>query len=344
MATAHSDQPVLHELPDDPVAVFEEFYERGWCDGLPIIPPTPERVAAMLDGVDEDPQTVVATISPSHNEATLEKIAVNAVMAGCLPGSVPVLAAAVRGSASPAFRLLTVGTPPSTPAMMLNGPIRARLDVNCSFCALGGITRANATLGRALRLICLNIGNAGARTILDQATHGLPTRISFCFGENEEHSPWEPYHVEQGFAAGDSTVTVINVTTPVDIMEQEAQGPDSLATTFGGSMTYQGSSHMLNGLGNPFVVLGLEHAALLARHGLSKDDVRQLLWEKAWLPLDRFPPEVQEKFELMERPVVAGRVYLCAGPENLQLVVAGGFGPRSLFFTVGGLHQTQAIA
>jgi hypothetical protein len=335
--------PVLHELPDDPVAVFEEFYERGWCDGLPIIPPTPERVAAMLAGVEEDPQTVVGTLLPSRNEATIEKIAVNAVMAGCLPGSVPVLAAAVRGIAAPAFRLLTVGTPPSTPAMLLNGPIRRELDVNCSFCAMGGITRANATLGRALRLICLNIGNAGARTILDQATHGLPTRISFCFGENEEANPWEPFHVENGFAADESTVTVINVVTPLDILEQEAQGADGLTTTFAGSMTYQGSNHMVNGLGKPFVVLGIEHAALLAREGLSKDDFRRMLWEKSWLPLDRFPPEMRQKFEIMARPIVDGRVYLCGGPADLQIVVAGGFGPRSLFFTVNGIHQINAV-
>jgi hypothetical protein len=334
---------VLHELPDDPVSVWEEFYERGWCDGLPIVPPTPERVAAMLEGVAHDPQEVVGRLSPSLNEVTFEKIAVNAVMAGCVPGSVPVLAAAVRGIAQPAFRLLTIGTPPATPLMLINGPIRQELEVNCSYCALGGVTRANATLGRALRLICLNIANGGARAILDQATHGLPTRVGTCLGENEELSPWEPFHVERGFDADDSTVTVVNIVSPIDILEQEALAASSLAMTFGGSMTVQGTTNMLNSFGTPLLILGLEHAALLAREGLSKDDVRRLLWEHAWLPIERFPPEVQAKFKHTGRPVVDGRVYLTPDPANLQIAVAGGYGPRSVFFSVIGNCQIEPI-
>ncbi len=334
---------ILHELPDDPVRVWEEFYERGWSDGLPIVPPTPERVAAMLDGVEADAGEVVAKLSPSLNAVTVEKIAVNAVMAGCLPGSVPVLAAAVRGIAQPTFRLLTIGTPPATPLIMLNGPIRHALDVNCSYCALGGVTRANATLGRALRLICLNIANGGARAILDQATHGLPTRVGACLGENEELSPWEPFHVERGFGAEESTVTVVNIVSPIDILEQEARSAASLARTFGGSMTVQGTTNMLNSFGTPFLILGLEHAALLAREGLSKDAVRRLLWDEAWLPLDRFPPEVREKFEHTKRPVVDGRVYLTPEPENLQIAVAGGYGPRSVYFSVIGNYQIEPI-
>ena len=341
--TGQVAEAVLHDVPDDPVAVWEYFYERGWCDGLPIIPPTPERVSAMLEGVARDPKQVVARISPSDNSVTVEKIAVNAVMAGCVPGSVPVLIAAVTGICDPAFRLLSVGTTPATPLMILNGPIRHQLGVNCSYCCLGGITRVNATLGRALRLVCLNIGNGGARNILDQATHGLPTRISFCMGENEEASPWAPFHTQHGFRLEDSTVTVVNASVPLDIVDQEMRTSESMLKTYSGSICYQGSNNMETGRGKPFLVIGPEGASVFARDGMSREDIQNALWTAASLPVSQFPPELHEKWKKIGRPIFDGRVRLTRAAQDLKVLVAGGLGPHSLFLTTLGEYQINAV-
>jgi hypothetical protein len=337
-------QSTRHTLPDDPVAVWEYFYERGWCDGLPIIPPTPERVAAMLEGVGRDLQDVVARLSPSHAEVTVEKIAVNAVMAGCRPGSLPVLMAAVEGIAEPRFLLLPMGTPPATPLMILNGPIRHELGINCGYSALGGVTRSNATLGRALRLVTLTVGMGGTATIADQATHGLPTRISFCLGENEEASPWPPLHVERGFEPDDSTVTVVNVVSPVNIVDQDAKSADALITTLAGSMTMQGSNNMSHSPAEPFLLLGLNHARMLASEGLSKNDVQRRLRDQAFLPFEAFSPDLQESMRKGGRPVEDGHVHIVKEPEDLQIFVAGGLGPHSQFFTTLGRPVTTLVS
>jgi hypothetical protein len=337
-------QSTRHTLPDDPVAVWEYFYERGWCDGLPIIPPTPERVVAMLQGVERDPQNIVARLSPSHAEVTVEKVAVSAVMAGCRTGSLPVLIAAVEGIAEPRFLLLPMGTPPATPLMILNGPIRHELGINCGYSALGGVTRSNATLGRALRLVTLSIGLGGTAAIADQATHGLPTRISFCLGENEEASPWGPLHVARGFRKGDSAVTVVNVVSPINIVDQDAKSADSLLTTLAGSMTTQGSNNMSHNPGEPFLMLGLNHARMLASEGLSKRDVQERLRERAFVPFDSFSPDLQESMRKGGRLVEDGRVHVVREPEDLQVFVAGGLGPHSQFFTTLGRPATRLVS
>jgi hypothetical protein len=331
------------DVPEDPVRAWEAFYERGWCDGLPIVPPTPRRVEAMLRGVDRNPGDVVARLSPSNLEVTVEKIAVNAVMAGCPNGALPVLIAAVEGIVEPSFRFIPVGTTPAAPAIVLNGPVRDALGVNCGYACMGGMTRINTTLGRALRLIAITLGMAGSNTIPDQATTGLPNRISLCFGENEEASPWDPYHVEQGFEASTSVVTVVNVAWVGNMHDGDSKSPASLFKTIAGSITYQGSNAMETGRYQPFVVFGPEHAKVLSRAGLSKTAVKEQLWERAALPLSNFPDEIQEKFATVERPVIDGRVHLTAGPEDLQLLVAGGGGPHSVYMAAFGRHHSRAV-
>ena len=330
--------------PGDPVAAWEFFYERGWCDGLPIVPPTPERVLAMLAGAGGDPQAVVARMPPAHTEVTLEQIAINAVMAGCLTGVVPALAAAVEAISRPEFRLLPMGTPPAAPLMLFNGPVRERLELNCGYAALAGVTRSNATLGRALRLVILNAGLGGLRAVPDQCTLGLPTRISFCLGENEEANPWEPLHVARGFARGDSTVTLLNVVSPVNIVDQDAKSAAALLTTLAGSMTMQGSNNMSHDPGEPALLLGRNHAVLLAREGLSRADVQRRIWEKAWIAFDAFSEDNQESMRNSGRPVTEGRVYLTRRPEDLLIAVAGGpAGPHSQFYTTLGRAITVAV-
>jgi hypothetical protein len=329
------------DVSADPVEAWQFFYERGWCDGLPIVPPTAERVAEMLDGAD--PARVVARLPPSYHEATVEKIAVNAVMAGCPAGALPVLVAAVEAIVEPSFRFLPVGTTPASPALVLNGPIRRALGVNCGYACMGGMTRINTTLGRALRLVAITLGMAGSTTIPDQSTTGLPNRISFCFGENEEASPWEPYHVEHGFAPRESTVTAVNVAWAANMHDGESKTPESLFRSIAGSITFQASNAMETGLYQPFLVFGPEHARLVADAGFSKADVRRSLWELAALPLASFPPELQEKFARVGRTVIDGRVHLTETPADLGILVAGGGGPHSVYMASFGRHQTRII-
>ena len=332
-------------VPEDPVAAWEYFYERGWCDGLPIVPPTPERVEAMLGDAAQRRQTVVARMPPSHTEVTLEQIAINAVMAGCLPGVAPALAAAAEAISRPEFRLLPMGTPPATPFMLFNGPVRDRLRLNCGYAALAGVTRSNTTLGRALRLLILNAGLGGLRTVPDQCTLGMPTRISFCLGENEEANPWEPLHVARGFSRGDSTLTVLNVVSPVNIVDQDAKSAQALLITLAGSMTMQGSNNMSHDPGEPMLLLGRNHAVLLAREGLSRADVQRQIWERAWIPFEAFNRDNQESMRNSGRPVTDGRVYLTRRPEDLQIAVAGGpAGPHSQFYTTLGRAITVPVA
>jgi hypothetical protein len=205
------------------------------------------------------------------------------------------------------------------------------------------MTRINTTLGRALRLIAITLGMAGSHTIPDQSTTGLPNRISFCFGENEEESPWEPYHVEQGFDVRASVATVVNVAWAANMHDGDSKSPESLFKTIAGSITYQASNAMETGRYQPFVVFGPEHARVIARCGLSKEDVRERLWALASLSISQFPDELQDKFEKVGRPVIDGRVHLTTGPDDIQLLVAGGGGPHSVYMAAFGRHHSRAV-
>ena len=214
-----ASQPALesrqHQLEDSPEAVFDHVMSQGWGDGLPVVPPTEERVRAMVDGSGLPPAHLVGAMGPAKGEATVEKIAINAVMAGCLPEYMPVVVAAVEAICEPEFNLDGVQstTNPCGVGMIVNGPIRNEIDLNCSRNCMGPGWRANATIGRAMSLIWLNIGGAKPGEV-DKSSHGFPGKYTLCFGEDEEHSPWEPLHVERGFAKEESAVTVNSSTAP----------------------------------------------------------------------------------------------------------------------------------
>ena len=178
--------------------IFDLYYEKGWTDGLPIYPPTEAAVGEMLRYTDRSPQDVVAIIPPKNGAATVEKIAINAVMAGCRPEYLPLLIAAIEAIVRPEYNLYgrQTTTHPGAHLVIINGPIRHELDVNCKHNVFGHGWRANATIGRALRLVLINVaGNKPGVT--DMATHGHPGKYSFCMGEDEEGSPWTPFHVDR---------------------------------------------------------------------------------------------------------------------------------------------------
>ena len=260
---------------------FEAAFARGWTDGLPVIPPTPERVLRMLAGTSRDPGEVVAVVPPDLVECTAEKVAVNAVMAGCLPEHLPVVLAALEGACTDQFNMhgLLATTFFSGPILVVNGPIAREIGMNSGVNALGQGNRANLAIGRALQLVVRNVGG-GRPGGVDRATLGSPGKLAFCFAEREEDSPWEPLHVERGFRPEQSAVTLFAGQGPAPIVDQAARTADELIRTFAGC---------LDGLANPNLALGFDamvvvppdHARIFRDAGWSKarmvEEVNRLL-------------------------------------------------------------------
>ncbi|MGY1836622.1 thioredoxin family protein [Blastococcus sp. SYSU DS0510] len=217
----------LAELEDE----HEALFDRGWTDGLPVVPPTPERVLRMLRGTTRDPQDVVAVVPPDLVECTVEKVAVNAVLAGCLPEHLPVVLAALEAAAAEEFALhgLLATTYFSGPVVVVNGPVAGRIGMNSGVNALGQGNRANATIGRALQLVVRNVGG-GRPGEVDRATLGNPGKFTFCFAEREHDSPFAPLAADRG-VAGDA-VTVFAGSGVQPVVDQLSRDPRSLARTF----------------------------------------------------------------------------------------------------------------
>ena len=318
-------------LVDDSLEVINNlFVEKGWCDGLPIIPPTEQAVEKMFTGTKRDPMEIVATIPPAWGEATVEKIAINALMAGCLPEYMPIIITALEAMTEDRFRLAEIQptTHPVAPLIIVNGPIRKKLNINSRAGAFAPCWRANATIGRAIRLILLNIGGAFPGKF-DMSTQGQPSKYTYCIAENEEDSPWEPLHVEKGFEASTSTITVIAAENPHNINEHVAISGEELLTSICNSVMTTGSNNVLFQEGTPVIALCPEHAATIAADGFSKNDVRNYIYEKSKIPLKRFYKRQIEKYysgwdENALIPITARK-------EDLIIIVVGGTGKHSAY-------------
>ncbi len=208
----------------------EALYDRGFSDGLPVVPPTPARVLRMLDGTSRRPDEVVAVVPPNLVEATVEKVAINAVLAGCRPEYLPVVLAAVEAACTDEFNAhgLLATTWGAGPALCVNGPIRAEIGMNWAGNALGQGNRANSTIGRALQLVIRNVGGGRPQEV-DRAALGHPGKLGFCFAEDEEGSPFEPLAQSRGVPAGRSAVTVFAAEGPRGLADQISRTPESLA-------------------------------------------------------------------------------------------------------------------
>src|SRR5262245_14862754 len=199
----------------DALDLIEECYERGWTDGMPVVPPTSLGLKRMLDATGRDPQEVLGALPPKEGILTVEKVALNALMAGCKPEYMPVVLAAAEAIIDPRFNLRfnSRSTRGPAPLLVINGPIRQELSINCRSNVFGPGWRANATIGRAIRLLIRNVGGAVPGE-MDRATLGHPGKYTYCIGEDEEHSPWQPLDVQRGFAKEDNVVTVISCEGP----------------------------------------------------------------------------------------------------------------------------------
>jgi len=292
----------------DELDAFETLYARGVTDGLPVIPPTAARVRAAVEASGRAGDELIGLVAPRLGRATVEKIAINAVMAGCRPEYLPAVIAGVEAICDPAFALVGVSgtTDAVTPLHILNGPVRRALDVNCGTSVFGPGFRANATIGRAVRLVWANVGGAAATSMSTFAQTG---RYSYCIGEYEEESPWEPLHVEHGFAADASTVAALAAEAPQVVVDARHRTAREILTTVARSGEAI-ASHSQGALGDTVLVIAPEHARTIAGDGWTKAQARDFVWEHTRAEDD------------------GARVPKFREPANVKIVVAGGTAGR----------------
>ena len=315
-------------LSDDEDAV--EFCYRQFGDALPVVPPAAAKVAAMLNACPLNPESVVARVPPCYGEATVEKIAANAVMAGCLPEMMRVLVALVRAVCDERFNAhgVQATTHFAAPLVMINGPVRGELGFWSRQNVFSNVARANSTLGRALQLILLNIGG-GRPDGIDMSALGNSGKFSFCIAENEEESPWQPFHVDRGFKLEQSAVSLFAAEPPRGVSEHTAQRGETvlhavchaLATVW---------SYRVCGRSEAVVVLCPEHVKTLHRDGFSKEQVRTFLFENTGIPVRHYSTAdggegTQLVSQNQEITVQGERCYQkFSSPEAIHVFVAGG--------------------
>ena len=327
--TAEADlaAPATIDIPDDPIAILDAFTERNWADGLPIIAPTAERVSAMLDG--RDGAKSLGIMPPLWRQVTLEKLAVNAVMAGCEPRAFPIILAAVEAMLDRAFNLYGVQatTHPVAPLLVVNGAYGRQIGLHGGSGCFGPGFRANATIGRAIRLILLNVGGAWPGRY-DMATQGSPAKFSYCIAENEAASPWGP------LAEGD-TVTVYGGEPPHNVNDHVSTTASGILTTvcdtavsLGSNVGWYFSQSQL------LVVLGPEHARTIADDGFTRADVQRFVYEHARLPLGRL--KLAGMWGMHDWPAWMNSVAdpdalmpQVPSPDDVFVAVAGGSGKHS---------------
>lgn len=335
------------DLPSDFVTANEILEENGWTDGLPVIPPTEALVRAMMAHSRSEPGDVLGRMQPGNGTVTVEKVAANAVMAGCRPEYFPVVLAAVKAILQPQFHVgsTTCTTGGAAPVVIVSGPIAAKLKINGADSCFAGNYRANATIGRAVRLTMRNLGGAkpGGQ---DKSTQAWPGKMTFCFAENEVRLPWEPLRVTQGYPAEASTVTVLAVRGIYPVCEGTQQTGLGVLQTLAASMRVIGSPiYNQTGWNNTpvLLVLGPEHAAEIAKAGFAKSDVRLYLHEHARMPVrdlinrvyygtERWPPWIDVNDPTATVPIVVRA-------DDFVVVVAGGDGRHSAWMPAW--HECQ---
>jgi hypothetical protein len=313
---------------------FEAWFDRGVTDGLPVVPPTRERVEGMLRATGRDRAELLGEMAPNYGRLTVEKAAVNAVMAGCRPEYLPVLLAAAECACDPAFNLHGVATSThfSAPLILVNGPIRQRIGLNASFGVFGPGVRANATIGRALRLLMINIGGARPGEI-SMSTFGHPGRYTYCIAEHEEVSPWPPYHVSRGVPAGASAVTLFAGDAPHGISDHASRTAESLAGSLGWSMAGLCNSQHFPLYSHTLLVVGPEHARTFADDGWARDDLARSLYERIRMPYRALLPDAAHGEGTNLRfakfpPAPDAMVPKFPSTEEIHIVVAGGTAGR----------------
>ena len=302
---------------------IEAIYERGWTDGLPVVPPTQRRVLRMLGGTTRDPKEVIGVCPPNLVALTVEKVAINAVMAGCKPEYLPVVLAAVEAVLDPAFAMhgVLATTMFVGPVLVVNGPIRRQISMNARGNALGQGNRANATIGRALQLIIRNVGGGRPQEV-DRATLGNPGKYTYCFAEDEEGSSWEPLSSDFGLARGVSSVTVFAGFGLQGVVDQKSRTPESLARSMAESLKAIHNVKLAPAC-DAMLVICPEHERTFRQAGWSKQRLLSELMELCQIPGDSLVRGVKGIDEGYPESV-AGTIRNKFRPGGLLIVRAGG--------------------
>lgn len=299
---------------------WEAMYERDWSDGLPVVPPTEARVLRILEGTTRAPDEVVAIVPPNLVECTVEKIAINAVMAGCKPEYLPVVIAAVEAACTDEFNMhgVLATTMDVGPVIIVNGPIRNEIGMNAGGNLLGQGNRANSTIGRALQLVVRNVGG-GEPGGVDRSVHGSPHKLGLCFPENEEGSPWESLAESRGFSSDQSTVTLWCGGGPTIIVDQLSRTPESLTRHLAAAMRTNVTPRMP--MMETILVVGPEHMSRFREAG----------WDRA-----RFLAELESHLQIQTDEIIQGADGI---DEGLPPAMAGNIVPK---FWPGGIHVVHA--
>jgi hypothetical protein len=300
----------------------EIFQRNGWTDGLPIVPPTEQAVVRFIEAAGLAPGSVVGVEPVRRRRITAEKLAIAAVMAGCLPAYMPVIVAAVRAMCEPEFGLhgSTASTGGSAPFIVVNGPIRTVLGMNATHNVLGNCSRANATIGRSIRLMLINV-LGGIPGQLDRSTLGHPGKFTFCVAEDEEDSPWPGLAQERGIAPGVSAVTVMSVESPHQVMNEWTHDPREILDTYAAAIRANMLTYSI-WEGNYAMVIPKQHRQTFVAAGWGKREIREYVYETAHVK--------RAQWRTVGKSAVAGlkdedRTYRALrSPDDLLVVAAGG--------------------
>jgi hypothetical protein len=329
--------------------LIEWYYEQGWSDGFPLAPPTPKKIAAVIDALGGEPARLVGRVPPRWGSLTREVLAVNMVMAGCRPEYAPVVEAAMLALCEAPFNLngVQATTHMASPLLVVNGPVRRRIGMNAGCNVFGSGNRANATIGRAIRLMLLNTGG-GWPGLLDKSTLGHPGKYTYCIAENEELSPFAPYHVEKGYQAGDSTVFVMAAEPPHSVTNHFANDARGILDSICSAMSTICNNNAVSA-GHCAVVLGPEHAACIAKSGWKRHDIRHYLWAHSgnrWDDLygnGRYGKIYNRSLPVWYKREPDARTPIVPSPDNIHLFVAGGEAGRFSAFIPGWGHMSTPV-
>lgn len=340
------------EFPDfvpEGTDLVEWYFEQGATDGLPVVPPTPEKVEAMLDALSGDPDFVECKVPPRWGTLTRRVLAINLVLAGCRPEYAPVVRAALLALTDAAFNLngVQATTHMAAPLLVVNGPVRNEIGMNAGNNCFGSGNRANATIGRAVRLVLLNVGG-GWPGELDKSTLGSPAKYTYCIAENEEQSPFVPYHVEKGYAAEDSTVFVMAGEPPHSVTNHVADDPEGILDSICSAMSTFAHNNAVSS-GHCAVVLGVEHACTIAKKDWKRLDVRSYLWMHSGnrfreVAFDhRYGKVYNRNLPKWYKRDLDAHIPIVPSPDHLHLFVAGGEAGRFSAFIPGWGHMSNPV-
>lgn len=345
--TAHGAQDAVRDAPTDPSAFLDFAAAQGWGDGLPLIPPAVALVEAAVAATGLDPDTHLGPVPPADRGATVRAVAANAVLAGCTPDLVPVVVAAVRAALHPDLNLqaLTTTTHPVTPLVIVHGPVVGELGFNAGPNVLGQGNRANATVGRALRLVLRHIGGAQPGQT-DRATHGSPAKYSYCMAENAAETPFATFHADRGGGAT-GAVTLVGGEGPHNVNDHGSTDAAGLLRTIAGTLATLGCNNLYL-RGEMLLVLSPEHAATLARGGFDRRAIQEHLLHHARADVRGVSEGNLERFRrisphLFDEPPEDGHVPMLDRPEDLLVLVAGGPGKHSAVVPTFGATRAVTV-